>query len=137
MEQDIRWRQRFGNFKKALGQLERFLEKSDLNELEIQGLVQAFEYTFELAWKTLQDLLIFKGFSGIAGPKPVLQQSFEDGYIGNGEGWMRMLESRNLASHTYNEEIAERIVKEIRREYFNLMQALMIRLENEIKQGQT
>ena len=135
MEQDIRWRQRFGNFKKALGQLERFLEKSDLNELEIQGLVQAFEYTFELAWKTLQDLLIFKGFSGIAGPKPVLQQSFEDGYIGNGDGWVRMLESRNLASHTFNEEIASRIVNEIRREYFKLMQSLMIRLETELKKA--
>ncbi len=131
MEKDIRWQQRFSNYKKALAQLERFLTKSDLNELEIQGLVKAFKYTFELAWKTLQDLLIFKGFSGISGPKPVSQQAFQDGFIEDGEGWIRMLESRNLASHTYNEEIAARIVKEIRQEYFALMQALMNRLENE------
>ena len=79
MEEDIRWQQRFSNYKKALAQLERFLEKSELNELEILGIVQAFEYTFELAWKTLQDLLIYKGFSGISGPKPVSQQAFQDG----------------------------------------------------------
>ena len=135
MEEDIRWQQRFSNYKKALAQLERFLEKSELNELEILGIVQAFEYTFELAWKTLQDLLIYKGFSGISGPKPVSQQAFQDGYIKEGEGWIRMLESRNLASHTYNEEIAARIVSEIRKEYFALMQDLKIRLDNELNKS--
>ena len=133
MEENIRWQHRFSNYKKALAQLDRFLIKKDLNELEIQGLIQAFEYTFELAWKTLQDLLVFKGFTGISGPKPVSQQAFQDGYIKDGEGWIRMLESRNLASHTYNEEIASKITKEIRQEYFALMQSLMVRLEKEIK----
>lgn len=114
-------------------QLERFLERDELNDLEIQGLIQAFEYTFELAWKTLQDLLIYKGFTGISGPKPVAQQAFQDGYIEDGDGWIRMLESRNLASHTYNEEIASNIVKGIRQEYFDLMHALMTRLEDELK----
>jgi nucleotidyltransferase substrate binding protein (TIGR01987 family) len=131
MELDIRWQQRLVNYKKALAQLEKFLEKDKLNDLEIQGLIQAFEYTFELAWKTLQDLLSYKGFTGIAGPKPVAQQAFQDGYIEDGDGWIRMLESRNLASHTYNEEIASNIVKGIRQEYFDLMKSLMVRLEKE------
>lgn len=133
MEDDIRWQQRFSNFKKALSQLERFLARNDLNKLEILGLTQAFEYTFELAWKTLKDLLIFKGFKGISGPKPVAQQAFQDGYIEDGEGWIRMLESRNLASHTYNEGIALKIAREVREEYFSLLQSLMLRLEKESK----
>lgn len=52
---DIRWKQRFHNYEKAFSQLSRFMEKENLNEMEEQGLIQAFEYTFELAWKTLQD----------------------------------------------------------------------------------
>jgi len=61
-EQDIRWLQRFSNFIKALSQLERFVQKEDLNEMEEQGLIKSFEYTYELAWKTLQDLMKEKGF---------------------------------------------------------------------------
>ena len=53
--QDIRWKQRFENFSKAVRQLTKFIEKADLNELEQQGLIQSFEYTYELAWNTLKD----------------------------------------------------------------------------------
>ena len=111
MDKDIRWKQRFYNFKKAFSQLEKFMMKKELNELEKQGLIKAFEYTYELAWKSLQDLLIEKGYNNIKGPKPVIEQSFKDGYIIDGKGWMRMHQSRNLTSHTYNEETAEEILK--------------------------
>jgi len=52
--------------------------------MEEQGLIKAFEYTYELAWKTLQDLLNYKGYSNIVGPRPVLEQSFRDGYLHDG-----------------------------------------------------
>ncbi len=81
MAEEIRWIQRFNNFNKALGQLERFLSEEALNEMEEQGLIKAFEYTFELSWKTLQDPLKENGYSGIVGPRPVFEQSFNDGYI--------------------------------------------------------
>ena len=131
MNKDIRWQQRFINFNKAFTQLSKFIEHEELNEMEEQGLIKAFEYTYELSWKTLQDLLRDKGYNQIAGPKPVIEQSFQDGYISNGKGWMRMHQSRNLASHTYDEETAVEIIEGIRSEYFYLLQDLIIRLEEE------
>lgn len=128
---DIRWQQRFNNFDKAFNQLERFKEVVNLNELEKQGLIKAFEYTFELSWKTLQDLLKDKGYIDIVGPRPVIEQSFQDGYIADGNGWMRMHKSRNLTSHTYDEQTAEEIITSIRKEYYYLLRDLRLRLENE------
>ena len=130
-ESDIRWQQRFINFNKAFSQLDRFMQEKSLNEMEEQGLIKAFEYTYELSWKTLQDLLKDKGYTNVVGPKPVIEQSFQDGYIVDGKGWMRMHVSRNLTSHTYDEETAEEIVKSIRTEYFNLLKSLQTRLQEE------
>jgi len=130
-ESDIRWQQRFINFNKAFSQLDRFMQEKSLNEMEEQGLIKAFEYTYELSWKTLQDLLKDKGYTDVVGPKPVIEQSFQDGYIVDGKGWMRMHVSRNLTSHTYDEETAEEIVKSIRTEYFNLLKSLQTRLQEE------
>jgi len=128
---DVRWQQRFNNFSKAFNQLEKFMAEPDLNPLEEQGLIKAFEYTFELSWKTLQDLLKEKGYLDIVGPRPVIEQSFADGIILDGKEWMRMLKSRNLTSHTYNEEIAEEIVKDIRASYFALLKELKNKLASE------
>lgn len=130
MDQDIRWQQRFSNYKKALGQFNKFIAREELNELEEQGLIKAFEYTYELAWKTLRDFLRDKGYVDIAGPKPVIEQAFQDGYI-DGYAWARMGKSRNLTSHTYNEQTADEIVEAIRKEYANLFNALLDRLEGE------
>lgn len=128
---DIRWHQRFINFNKAFKQLEKFIQEEELNEMEEQGLIKSFEYTFELSWKTLQDLLKEKGYNNIVGPRPVIEQSFQDGYIVDGKGWMRMYKSRNLTSHTYDEKTAEEIIEGIRKEYFNLLNSLQIKLEKE------
>ena len=130
-ESDIRWQQRFINFNKAFSQLERFMQEKSLNEMEELGLIKAFEYTYELSWKTLQDLLKEKGYTDVVGPKPVIEQSFQDRYIVDGKGWMRMLVSRNLISQTYDEETAEEIVRSIRSEYFHLLKSLQERLQDE------
>jgi nucleotidyltransferase substrate binding protein (TIGR01987 family) len=127
----IRWLQRYANFSKAFEQLSRFIDKGELNEFEEQGLIKAFEYTYELSWKTLQDLLYEKGYQDIAGPKPVIQQSFQDGYIQYGEGWMKMHNSRNLTSHSYNEETAHEIATAIVQEYFELFRELNEKLKAE------
>lgn len=129
---DIRWQQRFANFNKAFGQLTKFIQHKQLNELEAQGLIKAFEYTYELAWKTLQDLLRYKGYENIAGPKPVIEQSFQDAYIKDGKGWLRMHKSRNLATHTYDEATAAEIIEAIRSEYVTLLTHLKLRLEKEL-----
>ena len=85
--------------------------EEELNELEKEGVIQRFEYTYELAWQTLQDLFRFKGFLEISGPSPVLSKAFKDGLIKNGDGWRKIKISRNLTSHTYNSETAEEIAQ--------------------------
>lgn len=130
MNEEIRWEQRFGSYKKALAQLNKFISKGELNELEEQGLIKAFEYTYELGWKTLQDFLRNKGYADIAGPKPVIEQAFQDGYI-DGFAWVRMHKSRNLTSHTYHEETADEIANAIKNEYVTVLNDLAHRLEDE------
>jgi nucleotidyltransferase substrate binding protein (TIGR01987 family) len=132
MEKNIRWKQRFSNYSKALSQLELFMMQPTLNHFEEQGFIKAFEYTYELAWKTLQDFYKERGFENIIGPKPVIEQSFQDGIIVDGKGWIAMHLSRNLTSHTYNEETANEIVFDIRTKYFNLFKELHNRLSTEI-----
>jgi len=135
---DIRWEQRFSNFKKALAKLESVVLHTayeDLSELEKEGLIQRFEYTFELAWKTLQDLLEYKGYQDITGPNPVLEQSLKDGYITNESQWRRMKKSRELTSHTYNSETADEIAGNIVNLYFKLLKDLELRLEGERGSG--
>ena len=134
---DIRWQQRLINYNKAFKHLERFMKEEELNEMEEQGLIKAFEYTYELGWKTLQDLLKEKGYNDIKGPNPVIEQSFQDAYISNGKGWARMKKSRDLTSHTYDEETAKEIVEAIRNEYFDLLKSLQIKLEEERTGKQT
>ena len=134
MEQDTRWEQRFSNFKKALAKLESVaVDRSynDLSELEKEGLIQRFEYTFELAWKTLQDLLENKGYQDITGPNPVLEQSLKDGYIKNESQWRKMKKSRELTSHTYNSDTADDIAENIVNLYYDLLKDLERRLEEE------
>ena len=118
---DIRWIQRFNHFSKAFAQLKEAVELSKqraLSKLEEQGLIQAFEYTHEMAWNTLKDFLEERGVQNLYGSKDATREAFKRGLIGNGEAWMSMIESRNLTSHTYNEETAAAIVSEILHSYF-------------------
>jgi len=127
---DIRWEQRFSNYQKALGQLQKFIDKGELSELEKQGLIKAFEYTYELAWNTLKDFLEFSGQTDIYGSRDAIRKAFELGLIENGESWMDMLKSRNTTSHTYNEEVAEEICQAVFEVYFFLFVQLKTKLES-------
>lgn len=132
---DIRWQQRFSNYKKALAKLGEVAASNsvdDLSDLEKEGMIQRFEYTFELAWKTLQDLLFWKGYEGIVGPNPVLQQALHDGYIIDESTWRNMKKSRELTSHTYDDETANNIARSIVGGYYKALLALKMKLEEEI-----
>jgi nucleotidyltransferase substrate binding protein (TIGR01987 family) len=141
MEQkDIRWVQRFSNYKKALAKLAQVAGRANVNalsDLEKEGMIQRFEYTFELAWKTLQDLLEYKGYIDIVGPNPVLEQSLKDGYISDEKLWRNMKRSRELTSHTYNSDTADEIAVNIVETYFQLLSDLQQTLENEAGSHQT
>jgi len=120
MNLDIRWIQRFENFNKALAQLSKFIEKGELNELEMQGIIQSFEYTYELAWNVMKDFLKEKGNQNIFGSRDAITESYKLGLIADGEGWMNMFKDRNQTSHTYNEEVVNQIFKNITEHYFQL-----------------
>ena len=126
--EDIRWQQRFDSYQKALKKIVEVVDShSDFNELsdlEKEGLIQRFEYTFELSWKTLQDLLKYKGYIDIKGPNMVLQKSLEDGYIQDHDGWRAMKKARETTSHTYNEGDAGEIVANIFGKYAPLFKDL-------------
>jgi nucleotidyltransferase substrate binding protein (TIGR01987 family) len=115
---DIRWIQRFSNYTKALNQLTKFIQQQELNELEEQGLVQAFEYTYELSWNTIKDFYEHQGETNIHGSRDAIRLAFKRGLIQNGDLWMKMIKSRTLSSHTYNEEIAREIIDAIKNHYY-------------------
>jgi nucleotidyltransferase substrate binding protein (TIGR01987 family) len=132
---DIRWQQRFANFKKALQQLQEAVELSEqreLSKLEKQGVIQAFEFTHELAWNVLKDYLQDQGNQNISGSKDATREAFKVALIGDGEQWMAMIQSRNISSHTYDEQTAAKLVAAIVAQYFPLFVALQSEMEKHL-----
>jgi len=136
MNQDIRWKQRFSNFNKALNQLQKFIDKGKLSELEEQGLIKAFEYTYELAWNVIKDFLEYSGQTDLYGSRDAFRKGFQLGIIKDGEGWMDMLKSRNKTSHTYNEETAKEICNAVVSLYYGLFIQLKYKFEQLSDNGQ-
>jgi len=128
--EDIRWKQRFDNYRKAFLQLTEFIEKGSLNKFEVQGLIQCFEYTFELGWKTVKDYLEQEGFD-VKTPRSAIQTAFQVQLISDGHTWIDMLEKRNLMAHTYNEKYAEQAEQLIRKKYYFVLKELYSKLEAE------
>ncbi len=122
-EQDIRWEQRYANFTKALSRLTRAVElahERPLSELEEQGLIQAFEFTHELAWNVMKDYAHYQGNAAVAGSRDATREAFSLQLIADGKGWMEMITSRNKTSHTYNEDVAREISHTIVNKYLRL-----------------
>lgn len=132
VDQDVRWLQRLANYQRALGQLTRAVqlaEERPLSELERQGLIQAFEFVFELAWNLLKDYFLYQGNPGITGSRDAIRTAFKQGLVEDGEGWMEMIKSRNQTAHTYNESIAIEIAERILTRY----QLLFVQLESRMQ----
>ena len=128
-KKDIRWIQRFSNYKKALAQLELFSQKSNLSKMEEQGLIKAFEYTYELAWNTMKDFYEQQGEANLQGSRDTIRMAFKRGLIADGNQWMNMIESRIKTAHTYNSAIATEIVSLILKIYLPLFLSLKLSLE--------
>ena len=120
---DIRWIQRLNNFRRAFSQLSEACALSEtrpLSDLETQGLIQAFEFTHELAWCVMKDFFVYQGNTAITGSRDATRQAFSVGLISDGEGWMEMIRSRNLTSHAYNRDTADEIAQQIVTRYVEL-----------------
>ncbi len=124
---DIRWQQRFNNYLKAFQTLVEAVELArsrELSKLEQQGLIQSFEFTHELAWNVLKDYLEDKGITGLIGSKDATRVAFQNGLIEQGENWMKMIETRNKTSDTYNPHIAQTVVTDILERFFPAFESM-------------
>ena len=129
MNEDIRWKQRFDNFQRALQTMTEAADlaaQRNLSKLEQQGLIQGFEFTHELAWNVMKDFLENKGFVGLIGSKDATRTAFKNELISDGEVWMDMIKARNLSSHTYNTEIAEAVVDDILHRFYQAFVAMQL-----------
>jgi nucleotidyltransferase substrate binding protein (TIGR01987 family) len=117
---DIRWKQRFNNFLAAYTQLKAGIDMAKqrtLNDLEQQGLIQAFEFTHELAWNVIKDYFEYQGATQIRGSRDATREAFQKNLIKDGDTWMEMIKSRNDTSHTYNKNVAKDIADKIVNRY--------------------
>lgn len=127
--QDIRWQQRFDNYSKAFALLRVVIEDNDdilsLSDLEKEGLIKRFEFTLELAWKTLKDKMEYDGvvFSEIA-PRYILKLAHQNKYIDNIEIWLNMVGDRNLMSHTYNFASFNKVLTALKEQYYQELETL-------------
>lgn len=135
MSLDIRWRQRFDNYQRALQTLSRAVALSaerPLSELEQQGLIQGFEFTHELAWNMLKDFLEAQGIAGLIGSRDTIRTAFKNGLLEEGETWMEMIKARNLSSHTYQLELANRLASEILQRFYPAFVALEQKMQERV-----
>lgn len=129
---DVRWQQRLNNYTSALAQLTEAVQlgrQRELSSLEKQGMIQAFEFTHELAWNVLRDYFRYQGNVQITGSRDATREAFKAGLISQGDIWMEMIKSRNQTSHTYNQNTADEIVFKTINQYFPLFEELKQKME--------
>jgi nucleotidyltransferase substrate binding protein (TIGR01987 family) len=125
------YKTKFENYTNALSRLkEGILKFDEENDLLRDGLIQRFEFTFELAWKTLKVSFEDEGLMGLNSPKAVLREAFSAGLIQDDELWLAMLNDRNSTSHIYSDQLAIKICKNIRERYVNALDDLMEQIKS-------
>ena len=148
--EDIRWHQRLDSYQKALSRLDKnihFIQDnykqvdfsniesiqpilSEIPNIYKQGLIQSFEFTFELAWKVLKDLAKYQGVEDIIGSRDAIRFAAKNNLLENAHSWMNMIKTRNETVHTYNEDVANEVVIEILQSYFMLMKRFEQKMQN-------
>ncbi len=124
-----RFEERKDDLKKATNKLNEAL-RGDASDLEIDGILHRFEFTFELAWKTMKDCLEEQGIVGkIGSPREIIKEAFSVGLIDNGEVWIDMMLSRNELSHLYDEETSREIYDNIKEIYILEINKLIQKLD--------
>jgi nucleotidyltransferase substrate binding protein (TIGR01987 family) len=120
------YKQKFENYKSAFDRLSEGVLKFDkTNDLQRDGLIQRFEFTYELAWKTLKAIFEDEGLTGLNSPKTVLREAFSAGLIEDDELWLLMLNDRNSTSHVYSEKPAIEICNNIITKYNSAFEELI------------
>ena len=129
-----RWEQKLNSYRKALKRLSEVVQVMDvrpLNDFEADGLIQRFEFTFELAWKLIKSYAEYQGIDKeIMGSRDAVRWAFENGLIGDSDVWMEMIKRRNDTSHTYDEEIAKEVVASVKDDYYDAFIALFQKMNS-------
>lgn len=124
-----RWIQRKEDLKNATTRLQEALQKENVTDIVIDGVLHRFEFTFELAWKTMKDYLEYMGIMEKTGsPREVIKNAFQYNLIQNGDEWIEMMLSRNTLSHIYDEEESRKIYNKIKDKYVKLLEDLVERM---------
>lgn len=128
-----RWEQKLQSYHKALNRLAEIvnvMDKRQLNEFEADGLIQRFEFTFELAWKLMRSYAEFQGTDKeIMGSRDAIRWAFENKLISDSGTWMEMVKRRNDTSHTYDEDTASEAVLSIKESYYQVFTAFYDRMK--------
>lgn len=114
-------REKLVNYQKALERLDESLEVQNPDQFIYDSVIKRFEFTYELAWKLMKAFIEYKGGEDVRFARDVFREAYANGLVKDGEGWLQMMQDRNLSSHTYNEEAAREIydrVKQIYRQQF-------------------
>ena len=118
---------KLNNYKNALTRLHEAICEASRNEsLTVRdGAIQRFEFTTELAWKTMREYLLMQEITDINSPKSVLAEAFKNKIISDDIGWLQILRDRKSTSHIYDEEDADEIYKRIATSHINLFDDLL------------
>ncbi len=117
---------------KALDRLTEALQLEPAQSIILDGVIQRFEFSYELAWRLIKAYLEYQGFTDVGSPRKAFRQAFQEGLIEDGQAWMDMLQDRNLSSHTYDEQQALSIYKRIKEMHNTVMYQLYERLGQEM-----
>lgn len=104
----------FTALESALKTFEEAIASNPISELEKDGTIQRFEYTFELCWKSIRKLLLELGRQEVSSsPKPLFRDAHQENLIQDINIWFKYIDARNRTSHTYNKKTAEQVYLEI------------------------
>jgi nucleotidyltransferase substrate binding protein (TIGR01987 family) len=127
--EDRRFNERFQDFTNALARLAESLNMKMESSIIIDGVIQRFEFTYELAWKVMKAYLEQQGVFEPKTPREVFRESYKIGLIADGDGWLDMMTDRNLTSHTYNEAAAREIYQKIKTNHWELFNQLQLQFK--------
>ncbi len=112
------------DYKSSVDRLSESLKENiNINPFILDAVIQRFEFTFEIAWKLIREILLFRG-KEVSSPRMAIKEGFKEKFFEDGDGWIKMLEDRNLTSHTYKQDLANEIYERIKNNHYVLLKKL-------------
>lgn len=125
--------EKLNDYKRASARLNEATKIEIEDDIVYDGVIQRFEFTFELSWKLMKMFLEYTGFTEIKSPRTTIREAFTFGLIEDGEQWIDMMVDRNKTSHLYDEKEAKLIYEKVKRNYSHLLSNLCDKMEEEIE----